>query len=184
MAAANALVALDAGGDAVSVTVNGLGERAGNTALEQIVMALIAHDDFLCEMDSTRLHALSQLVSRAAGRPVNPTQPVVGDHVFTHESGIHCHAMFKEHRTYEPFSPQMVGRADRRFVLGTHSGTAAIRHLLNQVGIIVSQSQAQALRPLLYRQSMDCVDRARVKHPDPEDLSLDIPWHGMALDGR
>lgn len=177
MATANALVALDAGSDAVSVTVNGLGERAGNAALEQIVMALGEHADFLCEMDSTRLHALSQLVARAAGRPVNPAQPVVGDHVFTHESGIHCHAMFKEHRAYEPFSPRKVGREDRRFVLGAHSGTAAIRHLLHQVGIIVSQSQAQALRPLLYRQNKNSNDQAQAKHPGPEDLSSDIPWN-------
>jgi homocitrate synthase NifV len=154
MAAANALVALEVGADAVSVTVNGLGERAGNAALEQIIMALSGHADFHCPVDTTRLQALSQLVSRAAHRPVHPTQPVVGDHVFTHESGIHCHAMFKEHRAYEPFSPGRVGRTDRRFVLGAHSGTAAIRRLLDQVGIHVTQGQAQALRPLLYRPSI------------------------------
>ena len=152
MATANALTALEAGAEAVSVTVNGLGERAGNTALEQLSMALSGHADFLCPVDTTKLLSLSQLVSRAAGQPVSLTAPVVGERVFTHESGIHCHAMFKEKRAYEPFAPQSVGRADRRFVLGAHSGTFAIRRLLQQAGIRVSKGQAQALKPLLYQQ--------------------------------
>lgn len=152
MATANALTALEVGAQAVSVTVNGLGERAGNTALEQIAMALNGHADLQCPVDTTRLHSLSQLVSIASGRSVGPSQPVVGDQVFTHESGIHCHAMFKESRAYEPFDPEHVGRNQRRFILGGHSGTSAIRRLLEQAGITVSSSQARALRPLLYRQ--------------------------------
>jgi homocitrate synthase NifV len=151
MATANALTALEAGAEAVSVTVNGLGERAGNTALEQLSMVLRGHADFLCAVDTTKLLSLSRLVSRAAGQPVSPTAPVVGDRVFTHESGIHCHAMFNENSTYEPFAPQSVGRAGRRFVLGAHSGTSAIRRLLHQAGIHISKGQAQALKPLLYR---------------------------------
>jgi homocitrate synthase NifV len=153
MATANALTALEVGANAVSVTVNGLGERAGNAALEQIVMAINGHNRLRCRVDTTRLHAISQLVARSAARPLPPDQPVVGDDVFTHESGIHCHAMFREPRAYEPFSPDQVGRADRRFVLGTHSGTTAIRRLLEQVGIAISPSQAKALRPLLFQRS-------------------------------
>lgn len=151
MATANALAALEAGADAVSVTVNGLGERAGNTALEQMAMVLSGHTDLQCPVDTTKLLSLSRLVSRAAGQPVNPMAPVVGERVFTHESGIHCHAMFKEERAYEPFTPQSVGRSDRRFVLGAHSGTYAIRRLLHQAGIRISKGQARALKPLLYR---------------------------------
>ena len=150
MATANALTALEVGAQAVSVTVNGLGERAGNTALEQIVMALHGHHGFQCRVDTSRLLALSQQVSSCSGRSMVANQPVVGDEVFTHESGIHCHAMFRESRSYEPFSPRQVGRSDRRFVLGTHSGTTAIQHLLDQVGIPISKSQARALRPLLF----------------------------------
>jgi homocitrate synthase NifV len=153
MATANALTALEVGANAVSVTVNGIGERAGNAALEQIVMAIDGHSRIRCRVDTTRLHALSQLVARSAGRALPPDQPVVGEDVFTHESGIHCHAMFRETRAYEPFSPHQVGRTDRRFVLGTHSGTTAIRHLLEQVGITISPSQAKALRPLLLQRS-------------------------------
>jgi homocitrate synthase NifV len=89
------------------------------------------------------------MVARAAGRTIAPDQPVVGDRVFTHESGIHCHAMFKDARTYEPFAPQQAGHADRRFVLGTHSGSTAILNLLRQAGIRVSATQARNLRPLL-----------------------------------
>jgi homocitrate synthase NifV len=115
-------------------------------------MALSGHADFLCPVDTTKLLSLSQLVSRTAGQPVSPTAPVVGERVFTHESGIHCHAMFKEKRAYEPFAPQSVGRDDRRYVLGAHSGTFAIRRLLHQAGIRVTKGQAQALKPLLYQQ--------------------------------
>ena len=122
MATANALTALEVGCQAVSVTVNGIGERAGNTALEQIVMALEQHNELACPMDTTQLLPLCQYVAQAAGVPIGHTQPVVGPGIFTHESGIHCHAMFKDSRTYEPFSPEWAGHPRRRFVLGTHSG--------------------------------------------------------------
>jgi homocitrate synthase NifV len=149
MAVANALSALESGARSVSVTVNGLGERAGNAALEQMVMALRLHPDLDCAMDTAALLSLSRLVAGAAGRTIAPDQPVVGDRVFTHESGIHCHAMFKDARAYEPFTPQQAGHTDRSFVLGTHSGGTAIRNLLRQAGIRISARQAQSLRPLL-----------------------------------
>jgi homocitrate synthase NifV len=149
MATANALSALESGARSVSVTVNGLGERAGNAALEQIVMALRLHPDLDCAMDTSALLSLSRLVARAADRTMAPDQPVVGDRVFTHESGIHCHAMFNDARAYEPFAPQQAGHTDRRFVLGTHSGGTAIHRLLRQAGIRISARQAKNLRPLL-----------------------------------
>lgn len=150
MATANTLSAFEAGAQSASVTVNGLGERAGNTALEQIAMVLHQHADYLCPIDTQSLLPLSRLVSSASGQSVSPSTPVVGDQVFTHESGIHCHAMFIESRSYEPFDPRTVGRPERRFVLGSHSGTTAIRRLLSQAGISISRMQAQALRPLLH----------------------------------
>ncbi|MEJ2661892.1 MAG: hypothetical protein P8Z73_14365, partial [Desulfobacteraceae bacterium] len=143
------LSALESGARSVSVTVNGLGERAGNAALEQIVMALEMHPSLGCAVDAPALLSLSRLVARAAGRAIAPDQPVVGDRVFTHESGIHCHAMFSDVRAYEPFSPQQSGHCDRRFVLGSHSGGTAIRNLLRQAGIRISARQARILRPLL-----------------------------------
>lgn len=103
MATANALCALEAGAEAISVTVNGMGERAGNTALEQIAMALYQHPCLACEVDTTSLVQLCKMVANASGQTIPPAQPVVGSRVFSHESGIHCHAMFRNTRTYEPF---------------------------------------------------------------------------------
>jgi homocitrate synthase NifV len=152
LATANALAALENGAGAVSVTVNGLGERAGNTSLEQIAMVLRQQPTLNCPLDTTRLLPVSRLVARASGMDVGAAQPVVGEHAFTHESGIHCRTMFKDHRAFEPFSPREVGRDDRRYVLGGHSGSASIRRLLQGAGISISREQARTLRPLLYRQ--------------------------------
>ena len=149
MATANALCALEAGAEAVSVTVGGLGERAGNTALEQMAMALRQHPYLNCRVDTKSLVPLCRMVANASGQPIPPAQPVVGSRVFSHESGIHCHAMFRDTRAYEPFTPQLAGHASRCFVLGTHSGATAIRHLLNEVGIHASPEQVRALKPLL-----------------------------------
>ena len=146
MATANALSALEAGARAVSATVNGLGERAGNTALEQVAMALHLHPDLDCAMETKALLSLCRLVARAAGQPIAPAQPVVGQRVFAHESGIHCHAMLKDDRAYEPFAPSKAGHQNRLYVLGAHSGTTAIRHLLGQAGIRVSARQARNLK--------------------------------------
>lgn len=151
MATANALSAAEAGADALSITVNGLGERAGNTALEQIVMALHQHPELTCATRSQGLLSLCKSVARAACRPIPPSQPVVGDMAFAHESGIHCHAMAKDPTTYEPFAPQCIGRNNRRFVLGSHSGSAGIRHLLEQAGISASSHQVHRLGALLRR---------------------------------
>jgi homocitrate synthase NifV len=152
MATANALTAMEAGAQAVSVTVNGLGERAGNTPLEQISVALHQHQDLTCSVDTTQLLALSQFVAKSAGRSVPRAQPVVGEGVITHESGIHCQALIKDSRTYEPFKPKLIGRSGRHYVLGTHSGSTSIEYVIQQAGISVSKSQARSLRPLLCRQ--------------------------------
>lgn len=151
LATANALAALESGAGAVSVTVNGLGERAGNTALEQMAMVLRQQPGLNCPLDTARLLSLSQLVCRASGMNVGAAQPVVGEHIFTHESGIHCQAMFKDHRTFEPFSPRHVGRSDRRYVLGGHSGAASIRRLFQRAGISISSEQVSSLRSFFYR---------------------------------
>jgi homocitrate synthase NifV len=153
MATANALCALEAGAEAVSVTVNGLGERAGNAPLEQMAMALYLHPYLNFEVDTTTLMPLCKMVAEASGQYVPPAQPVVGERVFSHESGIHCHAMLRDVRAYEPFSPDLAGHEKRRYVLGTHSGTAAIRHLLKEAGIRISAQQADALRPLLAKEA-------------------------------
>jgi homocitrate synthase NifV len=149
LAAANSLAAAEAGADAISVTVNGLGERAGNAALEQIVMALHLHPDLACQIDSSGLLALCRKVAAASGRPIPPNQPVVGESAFTHESGIHCHAMLRDPHAYEPFSPHSIGGPGRRFVLGSHSGGAGVRYLLEMAGIVTSPQQVSTLIQLL-----------------------------------
>jgi homocitrate synthase NifV len=149
LAAANALSAAEAGAEALSVTVNGLGERAGNAALEQVVMALHLHPELTCRVDSQSLLAVCRRVAQAARRPIPPAQPVVGKMVFTHESGIHCHAMIKDHRSYEPFAPQCIGRTDRRFAMGSHSGRSGLGRLLEQAGITASPLQLSSLVSLL-----------------------------------
>jgi len=148
MATANALSAAEAGAGALSVTVNGLGERAGNAALEQVAMVLHQHPELSCGIAGEALLPLSRRVAQASGRPITPGQPVVGDMAFSHESGVHCHALLKNPHTYEPFAPQLIGRR-RRFVLGSHSGRAGIHHLLGQVGIQASPLQVKALHDLL-----------------------------------
>ncbi|MBI5063153.1 MAG: homocitrate synthase [Desulfatitalea sp.] len=149
LATANALAAVEAGAEALSVTVNGLGERAGNTALEQVAMLLDRHSTLGCGIDGRHLLAICRRVALASGRPIAPDRPIVGDMCFTHESGIHCHALLRDPSTYEPFAPQSIGREQRRFALGSHSGGAGIRHLLQQAGIEASTPQIVALRDLL-----------------------------------
>lgn len=125
MATANTLSALAAGADSVDVTVNGLGERAGNAPLAEVAMAarLTLNQDL--GIDMRQLSALSAVVAEAAQRPIAADKPIVGSNAFAHESGIHVHGWLADPRTYEPFAPTEVGHAGSRLVLGKHSGTAA-----------------------------------------------------------
>ena len=128
MATANAICAVQAGVDALSVTVNGLGERAGNAALEEVAIAIALSGGKKCGIRSANLMPLCVYVAQASQRPIPPNKPITGSLVFTHESGIHCNAMFKDPRTYEPFSGSLLGRSSE-FVMGKHSGTALLRQV-------------------------------------------------------
>ncbi len=133
LATANTLAAIEAGAAAVSVTVNGLGERAGNAALEQIATAL----DLLGNSHRIHLPALkhlSDLVARHSGKETGHAQPIVGRDVFTHESGIHVAGILKSRDAYEALSPEKLGR-NHRLVLGKHSGLAGLRHELAYLGL-------------------------------------------------
>jgi len=148
LALANALAAVEAGATALSVTVNGLGERAGNAALEQAVMLLDQHSALGTSLDRRHLLAVCRQVALASGRPIAPDRPIVGDLCFTHESGIHCHALLRDPRAYEPFAPQTIGRR-HRLAMGGHSGGAGLRHMLQQAGIHASSPQIESLQSLL-----------------------------------
>ena len=113
----------------------GLGERAGNAPLEQVVMALRVTAGVDCGVDARHLTDLCRLVAAAAGESIPRRQPIVGRAVFEHESGVHVHAMQRDRRSYEPFPAEEVGGTGSRFVLGKHSGTAAVRWALAQRGI-------------------------------------------------
>jgi homocitrate synthase NifV len=127
MAVANTVCALDAGARCASVTVNGLGERAGNAALEEVVLALKMSFRIDAGILTPQLGRLSDLVAAASGRSIAMGKPVTGGAAFLHESGIHCAGLLRDRRTYELFPAAEVGREAPAFVLGRHSGRAGLR---------------------------------------------------------
>lgn len=165
LATANTLAALLAGATHASTTVNGLGERAGNAALEEVVMAARHLYALECGIDTTALPAISRLVAQASGRPVGAGKSIVGDAVFTHESGIHVDGLLKDRRNYEAFRPEELGRT-HRLVLGKHSGSHGVLDAYARLGLDVDARLAQALLDLIR------VHVARAKRPPTDDELL------------
>jgi 2-isopropylmalate synthase len=138
MATANTLAAIRGGARQVEVTINGIGERAGNTALEEVVMVLRTRPDVFNNVD-TRVRAeellsASQLLSRVTNIPVQPNKAIVGNNAFAHEAGIHQDGMLKNRLTYEIMTPQSVGWTETKMVLGKHSGRHGLDARLRQLG--------------------------------------------------
>jgi homocitrate synthase NifV len=144
MATANALAGISAGAVSVNTTVNGLGERAGNAALEEVIMALKCIYKVNLGIDTPRLLELSQLVAAASGANVQPWKAIVGQNTFAHESGIHAHGVLQNPETYEPFAPEEVGW-QRRLVVGKHSGRHLVSNLLEQHGIYLNPEETQTV---------------------------------------
>ncbi|TAF03807.1 MAG: homocitrate synthase [Nostocales cyanobacterium] len=144
LATANAIAGIKAGAVSVNTTVNGLGERAGNAALEEVVMALKCIYGVDLEIDTRHLLGLSQLVAAASGANVPPWKAIVGKNTFAHESGIHADGILKNPETYEPFSPEEVGR-ERSLVVGKHSGRHLLSNLLAQYGIFLNSAETQSV---------------------------------------
>jgi homocitrate synthase NifV len=144
LATANALAAVRAGATHVSTTVNGLGERAGNAPLEEVVMGLRHVLALECGVDTRRLPQVSALVARASGRPVPANKSIVGEAVFTHESGIHVDGLLKRRGNYQGFDPGELGR-EHRLVVGKHSGRHGVRHAYAELGIELDEWQVGAL---------------------------------------
>jgi 2-isopropylmalate synthase len=137
LATANTLAGLVAGARQAEVTINGIGERAGNTSLEEVVMALATRAARLglrTNVDSTQLVRASRLVSTVTGMVVQPNKAIVGANAFAHESGIHQDGMLKHEATYEIIRPESVGATQTRLVLGKHSGRAALSARLTELG--------------------------------------------------
>lgn len=151
LATANTLTALEAGAGAASVTVNGLGERAGNAALEEVAMALEVALGRPSGLRLETLSALSALVAECSRRPVPPEKPIVGSAAFRHESGIHCAGILRDRNSYEAFSPEKVGRKPEPFVVGWKSGSHGLSAALSSAGIAADESMARSLLPLVRR---------------------------------
>lgn len=137
LAVANSLAALEAGARQVECTINGLGERAGNAALEEIVMALKTRHDYFglqTRINTPRLYATSRLVSNITGMTVQRNKAIVGQNAFAHEAGIHQHGVLQERSTYEIMRPEDVGFVGNSLVLGKHSGRHAVRARLSELG--------------------------------------------------
>lgn len=147
MATANTLAAIRAGARQVEVTINGLGERAGNTAMEEVVMALRTRPEAFGNVD-TRIRteeflASSQLVSYVTNIPVQPNKAIVGANAFAHEAGMYQDAMLANHLTYEIMTPQSIGWTDTQLVLGKHSGRHGLDARLRQLGYRLDAEQLQ-----------------------------------------
>ncbi|MDO8767334.1 MAG: homocitrate synthase [Burkholderiaceae bacterium] len=165
LATANTLAALRAGATHANTTVNGLGERAGNAALEEVVMGVrhLHHAD--TGVNTQALVPISHLVARASGRQVAFNKSIVGEAVFTHESGIHIDGLLKNSATYESFDPSELGR-QRRTVLGKHSGSQAVRQAYSALGVVLDDG---GLTGRLLTRIRNHAMRAK-QEPTPDDL--------------
>lgn len=144
LATANALAGIKAGARFIGVTVNGLGERAGNAALEEVAMALKHLHGVNLGVNTKDFRNLCEYVARASGRQLYPGKPIVGTNTFAHESGIHADGVLKNPATYEVFSPEDVG-LERQIVIGKHSGSKAIKMKFVEYGIDLSDQEAANL---------------------------------------
>jgi homocitrate synthase NifV len=170
LATANTLAALQAGATHASTTVNGLGERAGNAALEEVVMGARHVMGVECGIDTRALPAISALVARASGRPVAAGKSIVGAAVFSHESGIHVDGLLKDRSNYELFAPEELGR-EHRLVLGKHSGAHGVRHAFARLGLALTDPEVPAL--------LECVRAHAARHKrEPSDAEL-RGFHGQ-----
>ena len=139
---ANSLAAAKAGARQIECAMNGIGERAGNAALEEIVMNLHTRKDYYdlhCNIDTTQIHNTSRLLSSITGVKVQPNKAIVGENAFAHESGIHQHGMLANKSTYEIMTPASIGLAENKMVLGKHSGKHAFEDRLKTLGFILDE---------------------------------------------
>ncbi|ADV67159.1 2-isopropylmalate synthase [Deinococcus maricopensis] len=148
MAVANSVAAAEGGARQIECTINGIGERAGNASLEEIVMAFHTRRDvyaFETGIRTRELYRSSRLVSRLSGMPVQPNKAIVGDNAFAHESGIHQDGVIKARETYEIMNAELVGREAAVLVMGKHSGRAAFRKALGDLGYTISDERVKDL---------------------------------------
>ena len=161
LAVANSLAAVESGARQVECTINGIGERAGNAALEEIVMALLVRHDLMPHVTGVRselLYPTSQLLSRTIDVSVQPNKAIVGHNAFAHEAGIHQDGVIKHALTYEIMTPQSVGVPMNRLVLGKHSGRHALQRRCEELGFHLDAGQLGEL----YRRFIELADRKKM----------------------
>jgi 2-isopropylmalate synthase len=164
LAAANTLAAIGAGARQIECTVNGVGERAGNASLEEVVMAIHVRSDrlpFVMGINTTEIYPSSQLLTSLTGEGVQANKAIVGRNAFAHEAGIHQDGMLKDRRTYEIMRPEEVGVPQATLVLGKHSGRHAVQSRCEQIGYKLDRS------------ALDRVYRAVIAHADREKIVSD-----------
>ena len=165
VATANTLAGIRAGARQVEGTVNGIGERAGNVALEEVIMALRTRPDrygLTAGVDTTQIFATSRLLCALTGIDVQPNKAVVGANAFAHEAGIHQHGVLADRRTYEIMTPESVGLPTNRLVLGKHSGRHALAAVLEAAGFRLSREDLDRA----YRRFKDVADRKKTVLPE------------------
>ncbi len=186
MATANTLAGIANGARQAEVTINGIGERAGNTSAEEIVMALkTRRDTFRIEtrLKTHRLYPLSRLVSQTTGIPVQPNKAIVGANAFAHSSGIHQDGVLKERATYEIINPRDVGVPDSEIILSARSGRHGLKHRLAELGYALSDDQFEKI----YQRFLELADKKRTV--DTRDLEAIVsdqsfqPQEVYTLDG-
>lgn len=146
MGVANSLMAVQNGAQQIECTINGIGERAGNASLEEIVMAIkTRQSDFKQDtrIDTQQIYPASQLLTEITGKSVQPNKAIVGDNAFAHEAGIHQHGVLKNPMTYEIMTPQSVGINSNKIVLGKHSGRYALRERINELEFDLNDEQLE-----------------------------------------
>src|ERR1019366_928044 len=181
LAVANSLAAIKEGARQVECTINGLGERAGNCALEEIVMAIRTRGDYFnleLGINTKRLLPTSRLVSRVTGIPVQRNKAIVGQNAFAHEAGIHQDGMLKHANTYEIMRPEDVGVLRTDLVLGKHSGRAALSQRIRDLGYHLDTEQLQKV----FDQFKGLADRKKtIYDADIEALAETVLHKGPAV---
>jgi len=169
LATANTLAALNSGARQAEVTINGIGERAGNTSLEEVIMTLHTRPNFLplsTEIKTNLIYPTSRLVSMITGILVQPNKAIVGANAFAHEAGIHQDGVLKNPMTYEIMKPEIIGLNKNMLVLGKHSGRHALRSRLKEIGYDLSDEELK----LVFKKFKELADKK--KHVVDEDLEV------------
>lgn len=166
---ANTIFAIRAGAEEIHATINGIGERAGNAALEEVVLALDKFYDYDTNLKLDEIYDVSKMVEKHTGIPISPTKAMIGDNAFAHEAGIHAHGVLAEETTYEPVDPEKIGQK-RKMIFGKHTGKTAIKSELEKKGLEASEEELDEI----FKRIKDLGDKGK--------LVTDAEWSAILDD--